>query len=134
MPMSRPLAVLKPDRIRILPPSYAWIDRRLRQLGLLASLSTDELSLYLFLVLAADRDGLSCWRIDRMERELPSDAGSLKTARSCLAEKGLIAFSPWSSRSIDGTYQVLSIEPRACPTARRGGVASLSEALWSYRG
>jgi hypothetical protein len=132
MPMSRPLAVLKPHRIRVLPPSYAWIDRRLRQHGLLTSLSTDELSLYVFLVLAADRDGLSCWRIDRMERELPADVGSLKTARSGLVKKDLIAFFPWSSRSINGTYQVLSIEHRMCVPAPRGGVSSLGDALSTY--
>lgn len=134
MPMSRPLSVLQPLRLRSLPPSYAWIDRRLRQHGLLASLSAAELSLYLFLVLAADRDGLSCWRIDRMERELPADVGSLTKARSGLVKKDLIAFSPWSARSIDGTYQVLSIQPRTCSPAPRGGVSSLGDALSTYMG
>jgi hypothetical protein len=130
--MSRPLSVLQPLRLRSLPPSYAWIDRRLRQHDLLASLSAAELSLYLFLVLAADRDGLSCWRIDRMERELPADVGSLKNARADLVKKDLIAFSPWSSRSINGTYQVLSIEPSTCAPVARGGIWSLGDALSTY--
>jgi hypothetical protein len=130
--MSRPLHAIDSSRIRVIPPSYAWIDRRLRKHRLLASLSADELSLYLFLVLAADRDGLSCWRLDRMERELPPDVGSLKSARAGLVEKGLVAFAPWSSRSIDGTYQVLSIEPRACAPSARGGVSSLGDALSTH--
>lgn len=129
MPMSRPLRVLVPGRVRHLVPSFAWIDRRLRQYGLLRSMTSDELGLYVFLALAADRDGLSCWRLDRMERELPSDVGPLVRARAGLLDKDLLGFAPWSRRSTDGTYQLLSVEPHLAPPDRRGGIASLGDTL-----
>jgi hypothetical protein len=133
MPLSRPLSVVLPERLRQMVPSFAWIDRRLRQYGFLSSMTSDELGLYVFLALAADRDGLSCWRLDRMERELPSDIGPLARARAGLVDKDLIAFAPWSRRSSDGTYQLLSIEPRDTTPARRGGVASLGDTLLQMR-
>jgi hypothetical protein len=96
-------------------------------------MSSDDIALYAFLVLAADRDGLSCWRLDRMERELPLDGTALVTARRRLIEAGLIAFRPWSARSRDGTYQVLSIEP--CDDApRRRGLAALRDVLGTDEG
>jgi len=129
MPMSRPLSVIEPSRLRFVPPSFAWIDRRLREHGLLAELNADEIALYVFLVLAADREGLSCWRIDRMERELPLSSAEIVRARRGLADRSLIAFRPWSARSVDGSYQVLSIETRATLAARRGGIKTMSDVL-----
>ena len=133
MPLSRPLSVVLPGRVRQIVPSFAWIDRRLRQYGLLSSMTSDELGLYVFLALAADRDGLSCWRLDRMERELPPDIGPLGRARAGLVAKDLIAFAPWSRRSSDGTYQLLSIEPRAETAEPRGGLSSLGDTLLQMR-
>ena len=128
MPMSRPLSVILPQRRRRVPASFAWIDRRVRSQGVLSRMSPDDIALYVFLVLAADRDGLSCWRLDRIERELPLDGAALGAARTRLTEASLIAFRPWSARSRDGTYQVLSIEP--CDDApRRGGLAALRDVL-----
>ena len=129
MPMSRPLSVIEPHRLRLVPPSFAWIDRRLRQHGLLVALSAEEIALYVFLVLAADREGLSCWRVDRMERELPLSSAQIVRARRGLADKSLIAFRPWSARSIDGAYQVLSIETRATIAALRGGRRTMRDVL-----
>jgi hypothetical protein len=129
MPMSRPLSVLEPNRIRFVPPSFAWIDRRLRERGLLASLSADEIALYVFLVLAADREGLSCWRVDRMARELPLESAEIVRARKGLVDKGLIAFRSWGRRGVDGSYQMLSIEVAAIPVVRRGGIRSMRDVL-----
>ena len=129
MPMSRPLSVLEPNRLRFIPPSFAWIDRSLRQQGLLAVLSAEEIVLYVFLVLAADREGLSCWRVDRMERELPLFSAGIVPARKGLIDKGLIAFRPWGRRGVDGSYQVLSIEVAAIPVVRRGGIRSMRDVL-----
>ena len=71
MPTKKPLPVVVPDRVRRPPRSFASIDHRLRSSGRLAMLDPPEIGLYLFLVLAADKDGLSCWRLDRIEREMP---------------------------------------------------------------
>ena len=66
-----------------------------------------ELGLYLFLSLAADNHGLSCWRLDRIESEMPCfDRNTLWKARDRLLALDLIAFKPWRSSDPDGVYQV----------------------------
>lgn len=134
MPTRRPLPVLVPERLRRVPRSFAWIDHRLRSGGFLVSMTAEEMALYLFLALAADRQGLSCWRLDRMERELPFDTGALQRARDRLVEKDLVAFRPWGGKGIDGSYQVLSVPEVKAAVVRTGGVASLGEVLTEYRG
>ena len=110
MPTKKQLPVLSPDRLRRPPRSFAWIDHRLRSSGLLPMLEPPEIGLYLFLVLAADKDGLSCWRLDCMEREMPCfDRRALWKARDRLVELDLVAFQPWRASDPDGVYQVLSI-------------------------
>lgn len=111
MPTSKPLPVLSPERVRKPPPSFAWIDHRLRSSGLLSLLDPPEIGLYLFLALAADKEGLSCWRIDRIEREMPCfDRGALWQARDRLLQLDLVAFRPWRASDPDGVYQVLSVQ------------------------
>ena len=65
MPLKKPLPLLVPQRTRTIPPSFAWIDHRLRSEGILGQLRPEDLGLYLFLTLAAAQKGLSCWRLDR---------------------------------------------------------------------
>lgn len=111
MPLKRPLPLLVPQRVRNVPRSFAWIDHRLRSEGFLPRLRPEDLGLYLFLVLAADQRGLSCWRLDRIEKALSSfDRQTLWEARSRLAELDLIAYRPWRSGEPDGCYQVLSVQ------------------------
>jgi hypothetical protein len=111
MPLKKPLPVLVPPRIRKVPMSFAWIDHRLRSEGILQRLRPEDLGLYLFLVLAADRNGLSCWRLDRIQRALPCfDRHALWNARRQLVELDLIAYRPWRRNDPDGSYQVLSVE------------------------
>lgn len=129
MPTKRPLPVLVPERLRRVPRSFAWIDHRLRSGGFLEKLTPEEIALYLFLSLAADSKGLSCWRLDRMERGLPFDVAALKRAREGLIAKGLVAFRPWGKRGVDGSYQVLSLPEVRFAAHRTGGVASLGEVL-----
>jgi len=111
MPTKKKLPVLVPERLRRPPGSFAWFDHRLRSSGLLPMLEPPELGLYLFLVLAADQDGLSCWRLDRIERELPCfDRSALWKARDRLVALDLIAFKAWRPSDPDGVYQVLSVQ------------------------
>lgn len=111
MPLNRPLPILVPQRVRRVPPSFAWIDHRLRNEGFLERLCPEDLGLYLFLTLAADRSGLSCWRLDRIERTLPCfDRHALWDARQRLCQLDLIAYRPWRREDADGCYQVLSLE------------------------
>ena len=117
MPTSRPLPLLCPERLRRPPPSFAWLDHRLRSDAFLPRLSPAELSLYLFLVLAADAQGLSCWRLDRLERFVPFDVPQLVRARDGLQRADLLAFRPWHPREFNGSYQVLALPPPPPPRA-----------------
>ena len=111
MPLKKPLPLLVPQRVRNIPRSFAWIDHRLRSEGFLPRLLPEDLGLYLFLVLAADQRGLSCWRLDRIEKALSSfDRPALWEARSRLVDLDLIAYRPWRPSDPDGCYQVLSVQ------------------------
>ena len=111
MPLKKPLPVLVPQRIRKVPGSFAWIDHRIRSEGILKRMQPADVGLYLFLALAADRNGLSCWRLDRIEREVSCfDRHGLWAARDRLIELGMIAYRPWRRGEPDGCYQVLSVE------------------------
>jgi hypothetical protein len=111
MPLKKPLPVLAPQRTRTIPASFAWIDHRLRSEGILPRMRPEDLGLYLFLTLAADQQGLSCWRLDRVEQALPCfDRHTLWDARSRLIQLDLIAYRPWRMGDPDGCYQVLSVQ------------------------
>lgn len=112
MTLKKKLPVLVPQRRRIVPASFAWIDHRLRADGWLQRFEPADFALYLFLVMAADRDGLSCWRLDRIERAVPCfDRHALWDARERMMQLDLIAYRPWRPHNVDGSYQVLSLPP-----------------------
>lgn len=124
MPTKKRLPVVASDRVRRPPRSFAWVDHRLRSSGLLSMLEPPEIGLYLFLILAADRDGLSCWRLDRIEREMPCfDRHALWRARDRLVDLDLVAFKPWRPSDPDGVYQALSIRRPLAASAPQVGVA-----------
>jgi hypothetical protein len=129
MSTSRPLPVLRADRLRRPPRSFAWLDHRLRSGGFLARLDADEIALYGFLALAADAQGLSCWRLDRIERELPLDIVALHKAREKLVRAELIAFRPWRTGCLDGAYQVLELPPPVPATPRSTGPIAIGQVL-----
>jgi len=90
-----------PERLRTIGgQSFAFIPHRFLRDGFLASLTADERSLYLFLVLAADRRGVSFYSYDRICTCLEMILEQYLDARNALIDKDLIAF--------DGTrFQVL---------------------------
>ena len=99
--------VLVADRIRRIEGGFSFMPHRFLTDGFLKALSQQELLLYIFLVLAADRYGLSFYSYDRICSSLRMSLEQYSAARDGLIEKGLIAF--------DGTlYQVLSLP--ASPT------------------
>jgi len=49
----------QPKNVRRIKGSFAWIDHRLLRNGYLSVITHPDLALYLFLVLAADRNGVS---------------------------------------------------------------------------
>ncbi|MDR7438250.1 MAG: hypothetical protein QN127_11350 [Armatimonadota bacterium] len=84
--------MLVPERQRVLAPPFAWIDRRFLFDGFLAALSHHENLLYFFLVLAADRDGLSFYGYDKICQLLQLAVDDYIQARNGLIANGLIAF------------------------------------------
>jgi hypothetical protein len=101
---------IRPDRIRRLQRGFAAIDNRFLHEGFFVSLDQLERSLYFFLVLAGDRNGVSFYAYDKICSSLGVTLDQYLTARNALIDQDLIAF--------DGTrFQVLSLPPR--PVARQ---------------
>lgn len=107
----RPVVVPRPDRVRGVPRSFGWVDHRLLRDGHLAWLSPTDIALYLFLVLAADRQGVSFYRLESIARELGHlDWSALGRAQRRLIELDLIAYQPRGPHAPDGTFQVLPLD------------------------
>lgn len=96
-------APILPGRVRSIGgQSFAFLPHRFLREGFLCSLTGDEQRLYLFLLLAADRNGLSFYHYDRISAILEMVIDDYVEARDGLLAKDLIAF--------DGTrFQVLSL-------------------------
>ncbi len=91
-------------RVRSINGSFAFIEHRFLRHGFWASLSHHELLLYFFLVLVADRQGLSFYSYDKICSLLAISVDEYILARDSLINKDLLAF--------DGTFfQVLSLPP-----------------------
>ena len=80
------------DRIRKIDGSFAWISHRFLRGGYFANLSQNELLLYFFLVLVADRQGLSFYHYDKICSLLCFTVDDYIVARDQLIDKDLIAF------------------------------------------
>ncbi len=94
---------IEPSRVRrIGDESFAFIPHRFLRDGFLSSLAPDQRSLYLFLVLAADRNGISFYGYDRICSVLELTLEEYIAARNGLIDQDLIAFD---SRR----FQVLSL-------------------------
>ncbi len=93
------------ERVRAIDGGFAFVPHRFLHDGFLASLSHDERSLYFFLALAGDRNGVSFYRYDSICSILECTLDAYVEARNGLIEKDLLAF--------DGTrFQVLSLPAR----------------------
>jgi hypothetical protein len=93
---------LCPDRQRQITGSFAFIEHRFLRHGFWSSLSQPECLLYVFLILVADRNGLSYYGYDKICTLLRFTLDDYLVARNGLIEKDLIAF--------DGhLFQVLSL-------------------------
>jgi len=94
----------RPERIRCLQAGFAFLPNRFLHEGFFCSLNHIERSLYFFLVLAGDRNGVSFYAYDRICSTLEITLDDYLQARDTLIDKDLIAF--------DGVrFQVLSLPP-----------------------
>lgn len=91
------------DRLRhIGDGSFGFIPHRFLRDGFFATLTSEQLALYVLLVLAADRNGISFYAYDRICSVLELRLDDYIAARNALIEKNLVAF--------DGRrFQVLSL-------------------------
>jgi hypothetical protein len=97
---------LCPQRVRKITGSFAFLEHRFVRDGFWTSLTHHELLLYVFLVLVADRNGLSYYSFDKICALLQLSLDDYLIARNALIKKDLIAF--------DGhLFQVLALP--SCP-------------------
>ena len=105
--------IINPQRVRCINGGFSFIPHRFLTAGFLQALSQPELLLYIFLVLAADRYGLSYYSYDSICSLLQLTLEDYIQARDGLLKRDLIAF--------DGSlFQVLSLPQTPCksdPTA-----------------
>lgn len=98
-------------RVRKIKGSFAFVEHRFIRHGFWATLGHHELLLYLFLVMVADRQGLSFYSYDKICSLLTINVDEYILARDLLIKKDLLAF--------DGTFfQVLSLPPEPIRTSR----------------
>lgn len=126
MPARKPIQnminkhLLRPQRLRHIPPSFSWVDHRLVRHEYLARADHHAWTLYLFLVTVADAQGLSFYSDAGLCRRLATDLVTLSAARQQLIQADLIAYRK-------PLYQVLSLPedpaPSAEPSAPRTGEA-----------
>ena len=94
--------IIDKERIRRIDGGFAFIPHRFLTGGFVNDLSPDQLLLYFFLILAADRFGLSFYSYDKICTLLEMSLDQYVEARCALIKKELIAF--------DGTlFQVLAL-------------------------
>lgn len=98
--------------MRRITGSFAWIDHRLLRQGLLAQLTLQDVAVYVFLVLAADREGVSFYRKEKICAMVALDWHQFEVARARLIELELIAFRPHRPGDVNGCYQVLPLPER----------------------
>ena len=106
--------ILNADRIRKIKGGFSFVPHRFINDGFLGALGQKELLLYLFLVIVADRHGLSFYSYDRICSLLELSLEEYIQSRDQLIEMNLIAF--------DGTiFQVLEL-PATCVSVSQHNV------------
>ena len=110
--LDRLRAPIVPERVReIKGHPFGFIPQRFLKDGFLSSLYPDELALYVLLILAANRHGVSFYGYDTICSILNLQLERYVEARNGLIARDLIAF--------DGTrFQVLSLPERPAALAR----------------
>ena len=120
--------ILRPERQRLVPRQFSWIDQRLVRDRHIQGRSPEALALYLFLCTVADAQGTSYYSDSTVGKILTFSSIRLREARAELIAAGLIAHqTPF--------YQVLSLEPKSAaplasaPSPRAGEVLTAADIL-----
>lgn len=94
--------VVRPERIRRLPPGFGWIDHRFVRHGFAARLSPEAQALYLFLATVADEYGVSWYSTDKLCLKSGLSPMAVTLARKELTAQSLLAYAC-------PVYQLLSL-------------------------
>lgn len=117
-PRSPRVVLPRPERVRRPGPcGFGWLDARLHRQGWLALLTPDDIAVYAFLCLVANKQGVSWYRRDRIRDALGVGEDALWLALRRLEALDLIAYRPFSRHASDGFHQVLSLPPYGPPEA-----------------
>lgn len=107
---SRRFVVPRPERVRAsVGRGFGWIDVRLQRDGWLAVMPPECVSVYLFLCLVGNRQGVSWYRRDRIQQALLLSEDAVSFALRRLADLDLVAYRPFGRHASEGFRQVLSI-------------------------
>jgi hypothetical protein len=107
--------ILRPDRLRVVPAQFSWIDQRLVRDNLLQCGEPIAWALYLVLVIVADAQGLSYYSDATLSRLLKVEPLLLARARQQLITGDLLAYQ-------NPLYQVLALPRASTPaTPQRSG-------------
>jgi hypothetical protein len=104
--MRTPKQVLRPERLRLVPEQFSWVDQALVLWGRIDRCDARAAALYLFLVTVADAKGLSYYGAATLAKRLRLSESELGAARVQLIELDLIAYQA-------PLYQVLSLHEAA---------------------
>lgn len=94
--------MLRPERLRLVPLQFSWIDQALVQRHLIDRLHAQSAALYLFLLTVADAQGLSYYGGATLGERLRLTPQELMAARAQLIALELIAYEA-------PLYQVLAL-------------------------
>ena len=119
--------LLRPQRLRQIPPSFSWVDHRLVRHDYLPRAGHSAWALYLFLVTVSDVQGLSYYSDRAIGQHLNLDSVQLSAARAQLVQNDLIAYRK-------PLYQVLSLpeDPKSSAdltSPRTGQAQSVADVL-----
>jgi len=115
--------IINLDRVRQINGGFSFIPHRFLTDGFLGSLNQMELLLYFFLILVADKNGLSYYSYEKICQFLDMNLDEYLEARDGLLMKDLIAFD-------NTVFQVLELplEPKSTSKIGRLIKKSLKEA------
>jgi len=119
----------QPKKIRKINGSFAWIDHRLMRNGSIETMTHQDIALYLFLILVADKNGVSFYRKEKICEAISLDYNQFEIARDRLINMKLVAFESYSVLSPNGYYQILPIEAKA-PDYHKQITRKLAEKLF----
>lgn len=124
------IATPRPDRVRSLRGArFGWISAEIHRRGWLRLLDCEALATYAFLCLAANHEGVSFYRRERIGRELGLDDTQVHQALKRLEELDLVAYLPFRPGAADGFRQVLSLPAGQAPIQANDFVTDLANRL-----